>query len=530
MISRKRKSYSAVALTCALGLVLTGCGSNGNNVSNSSNANGDTTKQANAANTTAATDNETKTNEPAAPKLEEADLTLYYPGSPQKDEQEVEAAVNEYLKDKINAKLDLMPIDWGSWDSKINLMISSSQPADIIFTAAWNGFTVNVGKGAFLDLTDLIDEYGKDMKAVMNPAFLSGSKVNGRNYGIPTNKELAATRGLLLRKDIVEKYGFDLSTIHTTADLEPMLKTVKEKEADMTPFYVSSDSGLLTNLNFDTLGDNSVPGVLHKIGTETTILNEPSTPEFKDAAALSRKWYQAGYINKDAATTKVKPDELMKAGKVFSYTASLKPGAAEEVMRSVGVPLVQVELTEPTTTTGDTTGSMLAISRTSKNPERAMMLINLLHTDKTLNNLINYGIEGKHYVKVEGANDVIKYPDGVDAATSTYSPGTNWQIGNQFLNFLFDTENPKKWDMFKTFNDSAKPSIALGFTFNSDSVKSEVAACVNVYKEYFGTLNAGTVDPDKYIAQFLDKLKASGVDKIIAEKQKQFDEWNKSKG
>ncbi|MBB6694024.1 ABC transporter substrate-binding protein [Cohnella xylanilytica] len=526
MVWGTKKAYPAFVVLCTLGLVLAGCGANNENGSSPS-ASASPSASPSASGSAPASGSASPS---AASKLEEVELTLYYPGTPQKDEQVVEQAINEYLKDKINAKVDLNPIDWGAWDSKMNLMISSSQPADIIFTAAWNGFTVNVGKGAFLDITDLIDQYGKEMKAELNPAFLSGSKINGRNYAVPTNKELAATRGLLLRKDIVEKYGMDLSSIKTVADLEPMLKTVKEKEPGMTPFYVSSDSGLLTNLNFDSLGDNSVPGVLHKLGTETTILNEPATPEFKEAAALSRKWYQAGYINKDAATTKVKPDEMMKAGKVFGYTAALKPGAAEEVMRSVGVPLVQVELTEPTITTGDTTGSMLAISRTSKNPERAMMLINLLHTDKTLNNLVNYGIEGKHYVKVEGSDNVIRYPDGVDAATSTYSPGTNWQLGNQFLNYLFDTENPKKWELFKAFNDSAKPSIALGFSFNSDSVKSEVAACVNVYKEYFGTLNAGIVDPEKYIPQFLDKLKASGVEKVIAEKQKQFDEWLKTKG
>ncbi|MFC5531246.1 ABC transporter substrate-binding protein [Cohnella yongneupensis] len=524
MTRGKRKGYSAFVLLCTLGMVLAGCGNNGNN----GNDKGASQSPSASPSTTASASASPSASQPA--QLDEVELTMYFPGSPQKDEKAVEEAINAYLKDKINAKVDLNPIDWGGWDSKINLMISSSQPADLIFTAAWNGFTVNVGKGAFLDLTDLIDQYGKEMKAELNPAFLQGSKIDGRNYAVPTNKELAATRGLLLRKDIVEKYNMDLSSIKTVADLEPLLKTVKENEPGMTPFYVSSDSGLLTNLNFDSLGDNSVPGVLHKIGTETTILNEPATPEFKEAAALSRKWYEAGFINKDAATTKVKPDELMKAGTVFSYTASLKPGAAEEVMRSVGVPLVQVELTEPTITTGDTTGSMLAISRTSKNPERAMMLINLLHTDKTLNNLVNYGIEGTHYVKVDGSDNVIKYPDGVEASTSTYNPGTNWMIGNQFLNYLFNTENPQKWEQFKVFNDSAKPSVALGFSFNSDSVKSEVAACVNVYKEYFGTLNAGIVDPDKYIPQFLDKLKASGVEKIIAEKQTQFDAWKASKG
>jgi putative aldouronate transport system substrate-binding protein len=50
-------------------------------------------------------------------------------------------------------------------------------------------------------------------------------------------------------------------------------------------------------------------------------------------------------------------------------------------------------------------------------------------------------------------------------------------------------------------------------------------ACGFCFKEYFGTLNVGIVDPDKYLPQYLDKLNASGVDKVIAEKQKQFDGW-----
>lgn len=49
---------------------------------------------------------------------------------------------------------------------------------------------------------------------------------------------------------------------------------------------------------------------------------------------------------------------------------------------------------------------MLAISTTSEDPARAMMFINLLHTDPYLNNLLNYGIEGKHYLKVN--ENVIK--------------------------------------------------------------------------------------------------------------------------
>ena len=41
--------------------------------------------------------------------------------------------------------------------------------------------------------------------------------------------------------------------------------------------------------------------------------------------------------------------------------------------------------------------TMMAISTASKNPERAMMFLNLLNTDPYLMTLLNYGVEGVHY-------------------------------------------------------------------------------------------------------------------------------------
>ena len=45
---------------------------------------------------------------------------------------------------------------------------------------------------------------------------------------------------------------------------------------------------------------------------------------------------------------------------------------------------------------------MHAISIVSKNPERAMMFLNLLNTDEYLRNLLAFGIEGVHYDLVNG--------------------------------------------------------------------------------------------------------------------------------
>ncbi|MGO4274756.1 DUF3502 domain-containing protein, partial [Paenibacillus sp. TAF58] len=216
---------------------------------------------------------------------------------------------------------------------------------------------------------------------------------------------------------------------------------------------------------------------------------------------------------------KVFPQDQMKAGTVFAVAQSLKPGKDAEMAIATGQKLVQVELTSPTISTAAAAGSMLAISRTSKDPERAMMFINMLHSDKMLNNMLNFGIEGIHYVK---KSDTV-----IDAemGSKKYNPGSAWMFGNQFLNYLQPNEDPQKWEKFKQFNNAGKPSPALGFTFNSEPVKSEVAAVVNVNNQFQAALYTGSIEPDDVLAKFKAKLKEAGLDKILAEKQKQLDEF-----
>lgn len=447
-------------------------------------------------------------------------MTMYYPGTPQPDQKMVQEKINEILKSKINATIDLRPVDWGAWNDKINLLIASGEQSDIIFTAAWNGYSTNVAKGAFLPLDDLLKKDGKDILNSLDPQFLAGSKINGKNYGVPTNKELAATRGLVVRKDLVDKYKIDLSKVKTLEDMTPIFQTIKENEPKMIPYYMYVlENGVNMIHQWDNMGDATVPGIVLKDQSSTKVVNELDLPETQTRINLIRDWFKKGYINQDAATTKVFPADQMKAGNVFATAQSLKPGKDAELSTSTGFPWVQIELTTPTISTGDTTGSMLAISRTSKDPDRAMMFINLLHSDKTLNNMLNFGLEGTHYEKK--SDNVIDATKGA----KTYNPGAAWMFGNQFLNYLLPNEDPQKWDKFKAFNKSGKASPALGFTFNSEPVKSEIAAVVNVNNQFQAALYTGSVDPAEITPKYVAKLKDAGIDKVIAEKQKQLDDY-----
>lgn len=153
-----------------------------------------------------------------------------------------------------------------------------------------------------------------------------------------------------------------------------------------------------------------------------------------------------------------------------------------------------------------------------------MQLINLLHSDSYLSNLLNFGIEDIHYKKV--SEQVITQTE----STSRYSPGASWMLGNQFLNYLWDTEDPHKWEQFKQFNEDAVISPGLGFVFDGDEVKSEVAAVVNVDKQYLIALESGSVDPAVVLPEYIKKLRIAGIDKIIEAKQQQFNAFLQKNG
>src|SRR5690554_6915396 len=222
-----KKASLLVVLMLVLALVVSACGGN-NNATN--------TRAATPAATPAATDDK-KSEAPAdtgTAKLDPYKLVLVWEGPPQADEQKVEEALNKILTEKINATIDLAPIDWGAWDDKMNLMIASREEVDIMFTAQWNGHAKNVAKGAYIPLNDLLEQHGQGILETLDPAFIAGSKVNGKNYGIPTNKELASVGGIVYRKDIAEELGLDMASVKTPEDLDAIYKVIREKKPEIT--------------------------------------------------------------------------------------------------------------------------------------------------------------------------------------------------------------------------------------------------------------------------------------------------------
>ncbi|WP_235560908.1 ABC transporter substrate-binding protein [Bacillus sp. FJAT-28004] len=460
--------------------------------------------------------------------MKPVELKVAFPifGAEPKDLGLVQEEINKLTKAKINATVELMPISFGNWTQQMNLILSGNEKLDL---------TVSIGslgaanKGQLLALDDLLVTYGKGIGEALGESYLQAGKLNSNIYGVTSVRDLAANHGVLMRKDLVDKYNINASKIKSLDDLEPVLQLIKEKEPGVVPLAPGvAGTTFVDGLPLgDPLGDRIA--ILPGYDNGLKVVNQYEMPEYANMLKRLHKWYEAGYLLKDAATSQTQANELFKSGKLFADIVAGKPGFLSQQKRMSGIDYVMVELAPPVATTTDVTKIMWTIPKNASDPERSMMFLNMMFSDPQLVNLLDYGIEGKHYVKRVGSENMIEFPPGLDASNHPYNMGLNWMMGNQFLSYVFKGDDPDIWNQMGAFNNNAIKSKALGFIFDPASVKNEMTAVMNVLNQYRMGLETGTIDPEKNLPAFIAKLKDAGVDKIVAEKQKQLDAWATSK-
>lgn len=462
------------------------------------------------------------TDAPKQEQLQPVELVWYYPQpAVPADLASVEEAVNKITKEKINATVKLKPQAFGDYTQKMNTVVASGEAADLIWTSNWNfDYVGNQTKGAFIPLDDLLNKYAPDVKKSMPEFVINATKIGGKIYGIPSYQTVTNKEGFIVAKEFADKYKLDANSIKKLEDIEPFLKQIKDNEKGIIPFVVSR-GGKLGNAmrQFNLEGINGIAAV--DLSNPDKVINLYESDNYKKYLTLIRSWYTKGYINDDAATVKNEND-VYKTGKVaVAFHNVLKPGVeAERKVSSGGKDQITIPLTKPFVSTGTIITTMNAISKTSKNPERAMMLINLVNTNKDLFNLLSFGVKDKHYTLNGNA---VKVKDD-----ATYK-GADWVFGNVFNGTPLDGKDPAIPDQTKKENESATPSPLNGFKFIPGPVSAELANVATVIDQYGPGLNTGTIDQKEKLAEFIEKLKAAGADKIVAETQKQLDEWKKTK-
>lgn len=454
-------------------------------------------------------------------------LIWYQIGEKQKDADRVLEKVNAYIGEKIGVELTIRYVGWGDYNEKMQAVINTGDQWDLCFTSSWaNDFMQNANKGVYLALDDLIRD--TEMYQNIDPHFWEAATVKGNIYGVPSEKEITNMPMWVFTKEYVDKYNIPYETLHSLEDLEPWLQLIAEKEPDVVPLYATKDysAPVYMDLIQDPVGIEYSDGSL-------AVKNIFETEKMQKTLKTMRKYYEAGYVNADAASAS--DDDSVKR---FVTKGDGQPYAEVTWGKDLGYEVVTSPIMEASITNASAQGALTAVNAESKHPEKAVELLNLINTDLYLRNLLNYGIEGEHWEKVEAPEEelqaakgkpyVYKYRVRLTEKSSEYSV-PYWVQGGLFNTYVLENEPVDKWATFKQFNDTASEAASFGFDFDLEPVSAQVSAFRSILDEYGKALYTGSVDPDKYLPQLLKKLKGAGVEQVEKEMERQVALWKKEK-
>lgn len=451
-------------------------------------------------------------------------LTWYIPAVlDSADFGDIMSKVNEKLESEYSLNLEIIGIDGGNYDKKMQLINAGMEEYDLAFTSTWkNDYYTNVSNGACLDITELLPEYAPKLYSSTSQTVWDALKIDGKIYAAPNWQIQAKATGLSIPDEYLEATGTDIDDINNFDDLEVFLEKLHSVNPECNKVLPAWEHVQRYYGYLDIIGQG-MPGVVnYKENGKLTVINQYETQDYEDFIKLRRSWTEKGYMFDKYLPEDIKSSTMEKKEvRQRPFTLQVySPGVEAVTLQSKGYAWSAKPLSDAILDAGGIMAAMTHVSATTKHPEAAVKMLEVINTDKEIFNLLVWGLEGKHYNKI-GENKVEKI------SNSGYSGISHWILGSQANSFLLPQQDDNLWTELKAFNDNAIPSPILGFAAELDNISTEIANCKTVIEERSQMLDLGLVDPESGIAEFRQELKQAGVDTIIAELQKQIDGWSK---
>ncbi len=446
------------------------------------------------------------------------------------------AAMSKITEEKLGIKVELTIDSIGALSQQMNLDLASGNAPDL-FNGLLGGFMSSVNAGYLYDLEEdgLIDTYGAGIKECFKEIELNGCRVNGTLYGVPVKKDDAAGMfGISIPAEYLDTIGYDYASkyanegdeiIYTDLDeIEGILTQLKEAYPDKTTFFMDATSVMSQCLEIDNIG-NDYFGALCDPCNSLEVTNPFEDEKYYELCRRMYHWnHDLGFFSMDAATTDVATTVQVKSGSLCAYKTATKPGIKQQESNLCGMPVIIFQC-GPDFKKASTYGTMpWVMNHATEDPIASMQVLNELYTNPELMTLMCWGEEGKEWKLAEDGQH-ITFADGVDAQNSEYYNNTNWELPNQFIAKIWEGDELTLWDRMQKFNDEARTSKAMGFTWDNSDVSNEYSALTNVYEEYRKQLELGFVDPDVVIPEMVERLKQAGLEKYMQAKADALKAW-----
>lgn len=449
-------------------------------------------------------------------------ILMYQIGVPPENFDELMEIANKRIEDEIGVHLKMQYIGWGDYEQKMNVITSSGENYDIAFAA---DYLNNAQKGAYADLTELAQKYAPETMEQIDEAYITGNTIGGKLYAIPVNANIYAQQMLTFNPTFLDKYDLDVSNVNELKDLEPLLQTIKDNESGVVP--LSAGSGWRIEKDFDFLIGNTVPLGIDLNGDPKKIINPYEEGEsLLPLLDTMHDFYKKGFVPADASTSQTAYNMDEDTWFVRQETQGPYDYGDYLMQRITGKEIISRPFSKPAKTVAQARMANFVISNSSKKKEDSMKVLNLLNSDPELLNGLVYGVEGRNWEKTDEEGR-IRLLEGYTDPKSGYMSA--WNLGNNAVLSIDEKVTDEQIEHKEKSIEEAEVSPLLGFNFATEDVKTEITNVNNVVAQYTAGLQTGSVDPEKVVPEYLEKLKEAGLDKIQAEAQKQFDEFNANK-
>lgn len=449
-------------------------------------------------------------------------------------------AINEYMVEKINVKINFHYVQTDEYGQKMQPMLMAGQKMDIINVNDALPYVEWTKKGAFMPMDDLL-QYAPETVALVGEDFFNAMKIDGKIYAIPSVKDSVQMYSARFNKTLNAELGLTIPTeINGYKDLVPYLYEAKAARDAVKPEI--SEMGIpITRCYPDIEKWVQFEKINSLLGTN--VAGIPGMTEFAaDGSEVFSIFQSEEYKNMCRTLGQMRLDGLLYDGDVWYYDSD-KIFNVNYVLNDIGSGWVEagqyaddpvqkrwetafVPFANNVAMTSYLHLAANAISATSEHPVEAMKALELINTDEFIATAIRFGLEGIHYTVNE---DGTLFTD--DPSLLNYNNDNNFYWYGAQFGALVKAKVPASkgtaqfMDKLAEANAKAKPGN-MGFIFDPSPVQNELAACSAKIDEFntnlkFGKL--GSMEEINASLEAFDKaLTEAGIEKVVAECQAQL--------
>ena len=314
----------------------------------------------------------------------------------------------------------------------------------------------------------------KALVKFIHPVIFASAKVGKKTYGVPTNFDMQGEyEFLVFNKNLLDKYGYSVSDLTTLDKMGEYFSIIKSREPGYFPLSeIPETSGV--EIYDNLIYAQSSLGAVSATSYPVYLNNIDYMNYLNTIASFRRNGYVADYYGINNAKYAV---ELVKSNELI-----------EKEWTEGGVTYQAYLYDIPRVTAKEAFKSAMCVSAYSLEKAKAAELIELFNTDAELANMLQYGIEGKHYRIENGLVDLVE-----TKAEDTYKMD-NFLTGNVYIKYATE-ETADYIENAKKSNLAVAPSAFFGLypSFNSVNGKA-VYECVKTFSQTaFDMLDKGEI-------------------------------------